>query len=220
MKAPATLLCCFRLGHPAVLCHPHCSSNTPGALGGMAGAACPLCSWARLPLPPCRPCHCCTESGKTAASLQLAGLHPQLAACRRLPTAAAPPVAPLRRPHSLPSTPSAPTTAITMNGLPPPDYTLNEAGERVIAGSRRPDGTLRKERRVRAGYVAQDEQAVYVSRGAAVSCASVAYKQWSSAVGRTAARETARRRCSVAVANRSRLAPPADQTKRAQVPGL
>ena len=44
-----------------------------------------------------------------------------------------------------------------------------QAGERVIAASRRPDGTVRKERRVRAGYVPQDEQAVYVSRGAAVS---------------------------------------------------
>ncbi|PRW45446.1 partner of Y14 and mago-like [Chlorella sorokiniana] len=53
-----------------------------------------------------------------------------------------------------------------MSGLPPPDYTVNEDGERVIAASRRPDGTVRKERRVRAGYVPQDEQAVYVSRGA------------------------------------------------------
>lgn len=44
-----------------------------------------------------------------------------------------------------------------------------QAGERVIAASRRPDGTVRKERRVRAGYVPQDEQQVYVSRGAAVS---------------------------------------------------
>lgn len=52
-------------------------------------------------------------------------------------------------------------------GLPPPDYTVNESGERVIAGSRRPDGTVRKELRVRAGYVPQDEQQVYVSRGTA-----------------------------------------------------
>lgn len=56
-----------------------------------------------------------------------------------------------------------------MSGLPPPDYTLNEEGERVVAASRRPDGTVRKERRVRSGYVPQDEQQVYVSRGAAVS---------------------------------------------------
>ncbi|KAL4444680.1 hypothetical protein ABPG77_002497 [Micractinium sp. CCAP 211/92] len=52
-------------------------------------------------------------------------------------------------------------------GLPPPDYTVNEAGERIIAASKRPDGTIRKERRVRAGYVPQEEQQVYVSRGTA-----------------------------------------------------
>ena len=56
-----------------------------------------------------------------------------------------------------------------MTGLPPPDYDLNGDGERVIAASKRPDGTVRKERRVRAGYVPQDEKAVYVSRGTAVS---------------------------------------------------
>eukprot|EP00887_Chlorella_sp_A99_P002172 scaffold21.g2172.t1 len=44
-------------------------------------------------------------------------------------------------------------------------YITNEQGERVIAASRRPDGTLRKERRVRAGYVPQDEMPVYQSRG-------------------------------------------------------
>lgn len=59
------------------------------------------------------------------------------------------------------------------SGLPPPDYTVNESGERIIAASKRPDGTVRKERRVRAGYVPQDEQQVYVSRGAAVSSASM-----------------------------------------------
>ena len=48
-------------------------------------------------------------------------------------------------------------------------HSSNEQGERVIAASKRPDGTLRKERRVRAGYTPQDEQPVYVSRGAAVS---------------------------------------------------
>ncbi|GLC46630.1 hypothetical protein PLESTB_001761500 [Pleodorina starrii] len=40
-----------------------------------------------------------------------------------------------------------------------------ETGEKVIAGSVRPDGTVRKERRIRAGYVPQDEQPVYQSRG-------------------------------------------------------
>jgi partner of Y14 and mago protein len=58
---------------------------------------------------------------------------------------------------------------MSTTGLPPPDYTLNDDGERVIAASRRPDGTVRKERRVRAGYVPQDEQQVYVPRGASVS---------------------------------------------------
>ena len=47
---------------------------------------------------------------------------------------------------------------------------LNDKGERVIPGSRRPDGTFRKEVRVKAGYVPQDEQPVYQSRGAIVSC--------------------------------------------------
>ena len=56
-----------------------------------------------------------------------------------------------------------------MTGVPPPDYDRNDDGERVIAPSRRPDGTLRKERRVRFGYVPDDEKEVYVSRGTAVS---------------------------------------------------
>lgn len=43
-----------------------------------------------------------------------------------------------------------------------------EQAERVIGGTRRPDGTVRKEIRVRAGYVPLDEQAVYLSRGAKV----------------------------------------------------
>lgn len=43
-----------------------------------------------------------------------------------------------------------------------------ETGEKVIAGSVRPDGTVRKERRIRAGYTPQDEQPVYQSRGTVV----------------------------------------------------
>jgi len=46
--------------------------------------------------------------------------------------------------------------------------TMAESGERIIPGSRRPDGTLRKDIRVRPGYVPIEEQEVYVSRGAKV----------------------------------------------------
>ncbi|XP_043706072.1 partner of Y14 and mago isoform X2 [Telopea speciosissima] len=43
--------------------------------------------------------------------------------------------------------------------------TLKE-GERLVAPTRRPDGTLRKPIRIRAGYVPQDEVAIYQSKGA------------------------------------------------------
>ncbi|KAK4491238.1 hypothetical protein RD792_001971 [Penstemon davidsonii] len=39
-------------------------------------------------------------------------------------------------------------------------------GERLLGPTRRPDGTLRKPIRIRAGYVPQDEVAVYKSKGA------------------------------------------------------
>lgn len=45
--------------------------------------------------------------------------------------------------------------------------TLKE-GERIVAPSRRPDGTLRKPIRIRAGYVPQEEVAIYQSKGALV----------------------------------------------------
>ncbi|KAI9087173.1 hypothetical protein K1719_030808 [Acacia pycnantha] len=45
------------------------------------------------------------------------------------------------------------------------EKTLKE-GERILAPSRRPDGTLRKPIRIRAGYTPQDEVAIYQSRGA------------------------------------------------------
>ncbi|CAL1385490.1 unnamed protein product [Linum trigynum] len=43
--------------------------------------------------------------------------------------------------------------------------TLKE-GERILAPTRRPDGSLRKPIRIRAGYVPQDEVAIYQSKGA------------------------------------------------------
>ncbi|CAA2964533.1 partner of Y14 and mago [Olea europaea subsp. europaea] len=39
-------------------------------------------------------------------------------------------------------------------------------GERILAPTRRPDGSLRKPVRIRAGYTPQDEVAIYQSRGA------------------------------------------------------
>ncbi|KAH6813529.1 partner of Y14-MAGO [Perilla frutescens var. frutescens] len=42
--------------------------------------------------------------------------------------------------------------------------TLKE-GERILASTRRPDGTLRKSIRIRAGYNPQDEVAIYQSKG-------------------------------------------------------
>ncbi|KAG0487071.1 hypothetical protein HPP92_009166 [Vanilla planifolia] len=38
-------------------------------------------------------------------------------------------------------------------------------GERILAPTRRPDGTLRKPIRIRAGYTPQDEIAIYQSKG-------------------------------------------------------
>lgn len=58
------------------------------------------------------------------------------------------------------------------NPCPAHAHLALQAGERIIAASKRPDGTIRKERRVRAGYVPQEEQQVYVSRGTAVSVAT------------------------------------------------
>lgn len=46
--------------------------------------------------------------------------------------------------------------------------TLKE-GERLLASTRRPDGSLRKPIRIRAGYVPQDEVPIYLSKGALVS---------------------------------------------------
>jgi hypothetical protein len=43
-------------------------------------------------------------------------------------------------------------------------YSVNDKGEKVIAASKRADGTVRKERRVRPGFLPQDEVPVYVPR--------------------------------------------------------
>lgn len=48
------------------------------------------------------------------------------------------------------------------------DYVVTDDGDKVLPGSRRPDGTIRKERRIRAGYTPQDEQPVYQSVGVMV----------------------------------------------------
>ena len=45
--------------------------------------------------------------------------------------------------------------------------TLKE-GERLVGPTRRPDGTLRKAIRIRAGYVPQEEVAIYQSKGTLV----------------------------------------------------
>lgn len=41
-------------------------------------------------------------------------------------------------------------------------------GERILAPTRRPDGTLRKPVRIRAGYTPQDEVAIYQPKPALV----------------------------------------------------
>ena len=45
-------------------------------------------------------------------------------------------------------------------------YATNSDGERIIPGSRRADGSLRPERRIREGYVPQEDRPLYQSRSA------------------------------------------------------
>lgn len=56
---------------------------------------------------------------------------------------------------------------------PKPQKALTEAqeledGDKLLKGSVRPDGTVRKDRRIRAGYTPQDEQPAYQPRAAEV----------------------------------------------------
>ncbi|URD80829.1 Mago binding [Musa troglodytarum] len=61
---------------------------------------------------------------------------------------------------------------------PPPPRLLSipKEGERILAPTRRPDGTLRKPIRIRAGYVPQDEVAIYQSKGVLVSLSSTLWR--------------------------------------------
>ncbi|XP_073042491.1 partner of Y14 and mago [Primulina eburnea] len=51
------------------------------------------------------------------------------------------------------------------SGGPAEELGKTQKGERILAPTRRPDGTLRKPVRIRAGYVPQDEVAIYQSKG-------------------------------------------------------
>jgi hypothetical protein len=46
-----------------------------------------------------------------------------------------------------------------------PVYRTNEQGERVVGGTRRADGSIRPERKLREGYIPLDEQPRYTSKG-------------------------------------------------------
>ena len=73
------------------------------------------------------------------------------------------------QPSHSPHTCSSTLQAISM---PPAkeltDAVVTETGDKLLRGSVRPDGTVRKDRRIRAGYTPQDEQPTYQPRAALV----------------------------------------------------